>query len=285
MQILRLADLPFTSSGTAIMRHSSQQGNDEALSTWIRSNLHPTSSPAYTITMSGPAGSGSSANAGLAGLVHRAVNTHKSSGSSPKSSVDDVAPSKGLPSTGLKRNTREWQEDHRKSRGQRKGTGESQSSSSSIPSNATGSIKDPEALTQQTTPESETKMFGTGKKEMTDEPEELEPPSTQETSRSVSPTPPKHGPTFATEKSKDAYGTARVTKAKVQAPPSSEPQESEIDPEEKMMRRDEMEVLKDEVGRSPDKLAAVKSEEPPGPRTTIELNTRIPHQHVSASSP
>ncbi|ORX40300.1 hypothetical protein BD324DRAFT_641172 [Kockovaella imperatae] len=40
-----------------------------------------------------------------------------------------------------------------------------------------------------------------------------------------------------------------------------------------------MEELKDEMGNSPERLPGVKKEEPPGPRTVIELNTRTPHQH------
>lgn len=94
--------------------------------------------------MSGPAGAGRPMGDGLAGLVHHMAVKHKEGDLDMRAQPDDMHPSKGLPATGLKRNTQEWRDNHEdedgKDKGRRPNGGRRRhSSSSSIPSNATGS--------------------------------------------------------------------------------------------------------------------------------------------------
>nr|XP_031859677.1 uncharacterized protein CI109_004952 [Kwoniella shandongensis]KAA5526749.1 hypothetical protein CI109_004952 [Kwoniella shandongensis] len=209
---------------------------------------------------------------GFADLVH---NLTKKEG--PGSQADalnganeDTGPSKGLPSTGLKRNTEEWKEKNEKKNKKR------QSSSSSIPSDADGS-DDGRTNTQRENEQEGPEGKGPGGHErfiedghqITDSPEgsPSEEKEEDETHQPKQASPPR-------DKSQ-ANGHVRHEEQ------LNVDRGRKIDPEEKVDRRDSSRERQrtDELGRRPEGMPAVKDEESPGPRNDIVLDPRISHIH------
>ncbi len=283
--------------------------------------------------MSGPAGAGhgrvAQKGAKFANVVGSLRRKKEGSSTSTTASVPDgVGPSQGIPGTGLKRNTKEWKDEHENGKengyqkGERRGLGGvggrgrrrgSESSSSSIPSNATGSGSEDREVdsNHQEGPEGrgpgkhEKRIMETGHGGLVESPLEDEFPNTS------------HGPKdreddiWGKEQREDGYGKSngygkenglggeeghvRETGYGWENGHAGENghgrenghgDESGIDREEKMMGRKEgrNKKLKDETGRMPDDLPGVKEEQAPGPRNEIFLDPRISHIHVSSSA-
>nr|XP_019012545.1 phospholipase D [Kwoniella pini CBS 10737]OCF51326.1 phospholipase D [Kwoniella pini CBS 10737] len=251
--------------------------------------------------MSGPAGAGQ-ANSNFAGLVTNLVKKKKTEDASvdgDSSQVQDTKPSKGLPSTGLKKNTKEWKEingngndheeednlDQSKFRKRRDSASSSVSSSSSIPDNANGEDEtrtQEEQINDQEGPEGE----GPGKHEkslsngdgpkyhneenhnITESPTEEEPPTQfSRSSTGDEPVPKQNGHDHGNGEKKSDLTIHKDS--------------HDIDPEERTDRRDsEREKKKtDELGRRPDAMTGVKDEEGPSSRNEIVLDPRISHMH------
>ena len=259
--------------------------------------------------MSGPAGSGSpqfsKRGAGFAAVVGKLRNQRKNGGSSSPI-LDDVRPSRGLPSTGLKRNTSEWRDEHRQNNGRKRR--DSQSSSSSIPSNATGSSSGDENDQRRAWGQEGAEGRGPGKHErrifdgrgqITESPtEDVGPANFLERSR-----PPNDGD-YNFRKA-----TALENGHSVERPlenghgggkrdghvghegengdggESGDEGDNGLDPEEMMLGRLEgrNKGLTDEAGRMPEGLPGLKEEQSPGPRNEIVLDPRVSHIHVSRS--
>ncbi|WRT67553.1 uncharacterized protein IL334_004525 [Kwoniella shivajii] len=212
--------------------------------------------------MSGPAGSGANKTGNFSGIVSNLVKKKKTEDDRDSAlSIDGTTPSKGLPSTGLKRNTKEWKEAQhsRKNR-----SDSSASSSSSIPDDATGNEDgrtEEERIKGQEGPEGKGpgnhERFISNGHAITDSPESS---PTTENPPSVSQQNGAHKKVDSLTINRDKY---------------------DIDPEEKAERRDSEKARKrtDELGRRPDAMDAVKEEEGPGPRNEIVLDPRISHMH------
>ncbi|OCF40014.1 phospholipase D [Kwoniella heveanensis CBS 569] len=283
--------------------------------------------------MSGPAGSGAATGAGarssfsmstdgFPGLVRHMAQKKKtedemtSSSNGDGADVDAMHPSKGLPSTGLKRNTQEWKEangetEHdngSKSTGHhrnpsRSGSTSSASSSSSIPDNATGE-DDPRSMEQQKNDQEGAEGEGPGRHEklisngnpITDSPESSptsETPPTvtnsnhgQSDTENVNSAPSRRNQPNG--KHAESNGTSNVNgKSQNDNDNDNRPKLTihrdryDVDPEERAFRRDSSPERKrtDELGRRPDGLPGVKDEEFPGPRNEIVLGPRVGYMH------
>lgn len=263
--------------------------------------------------MSGPAGSGAGhlvqKGAGFAGVVGSLARKKRQSGSGSSAAstafsngIDGVGPSKGLPSTGLKRNTQEWKDEHGdsggKGRRRRKRRG-SQSSSSSILSEATGTGSEDDGERDRGQEGAEGRGpgkhernimngYGHGQGEITESPtEEKDLKGGMEKSR-----PPKDGDDqIRGERRLDTYKVGRASqrdkdghsKENGYGLENGHAEEDGIDSEEKMLGRHEgrNKGLTDEKGRMPDDMPGVKEEQSPGPRNEIVLDPRISHMSVS----
>lgn len=279
--------------------------------------------------MSGPAGAGrqghgtplvsrlnlhkvdsakSTASAGFGGLVHNLVKK-KQSGQEDDPDPNGMEPSKGLPSTGLKRNTQEWKDRHGdEGDGEERELGRRRSrasSSSSIPSDARA----------DDTPEKEDEQegalgrgpgkheeriangddYGTGR--IMDSPtEEKEsdlkhnsPPVERGQEESMIPGSANHqdGSGAGRDGGHREVDDGRRTDDRIEEDDKEEGGSNRLtwkgDAEERVLSRDAepMKRLTDEMGNYPLGLKGVKGEEPPGPRTEIVLDPRITHIHVS----
>jgi len=289
--------------------------------------------------MSGPAGSGQPQNpalsrlnlarnnasnhsGGFASLVNNLVQHHKGD-QSGEHLPDDVKPSKGLPSTGLKRNTKEWKEEHGDCDGctrypnghdRRRGSRSSSvSSSSSIPSDV-GPNETPEREEDQEGAlgwgkgRHERRILDNGEGRMTDSPMQDEPDSIQENGGQPQNknTPPKERSESDSlvQGGRDDAGAAKRDGGHGLKEDLADHREKKLeqgreekegganrltygdDPEQRIISRDDerLRKLTDEAGRYPDGLKGVKGEEPPGPRLDIVLDPRISHMHVSCST-
>nr|XP_018262600.1 phospholipase D [Kwoniella dejecticola CBS 10117]OBR84758.1 phospholipase D [Kwoniella dejecticola CBS 10117] len=259
--------------------------------------------------MSGPAGAGhaNGSTANFAGLVSNLVKqkkkedkeTGKSNGENG-AGLEDTGPSKGLPATGLKKNTKEWQEANGNSNSNSNNDHDdddasSVSSSSSIPDNATGeddARRQEEQANEQEGPEGN----GPGKHEkslpngngyhdgenheITESPVEEEAPT--QSSRSFTRSEPfpeqmQNGHDHDHEKGRGRENGVSKKMAALTIHKDSH----DIDPEERADRRDSERERKmtDELGRRPDAMAGVKDEEGPSSRNEIVLDPRISHMH------
>lgn len=275
--------------------------------------------------MSGPAGSGAAAahhgtpltsrlnllhqdssrstsSAGFGGLVHK-LQQKKHSGESQDPTPDGVRPSKKLPSTGLKRNTQEWKEQH--------GEGDADdglrrhrsraSSSSSIPSDARSDAT-PEREEDQEGPlgngpgRHERRILDNGKGRVFDSPTEEKssiaddqnsPPMDRDEDRSLVPGSANHEDGERAARGGGHRDAGEGAKETIDERDKHEGGSNRLtygdDPEQKVISRDQepYKRLTDEVGGYPMGLKGVKGEEPPGPRTEIVLDPRITHIHVS----
>jgi hypothetical protein len=251
--------------------------------------------------MSGPGGhSGITNNPNFANLAHKALGKKKSEGSSTFLPEDDDKPSKGLPHTGLKKNTQEYQDQQaeRAKKGKGKGKGlerrESYSSSSSIPSNATGSDDDEDEEERIAGQEGalgrgkgrhEREIHEDGRQGYENGGDMVESPTEEEHQPNGSSTP--DGKSQAPK----ANGYASKHERRLENGDREEDEhhndgEDGFDPEERMIRRNSRRnnKLRDESGHFPDGLPGVKPEEPPGPRNEIVLDPRISHMHVSGAT-
>lgn len=188
-----------------------------------------------------------------------------------------VTPSKKLPSTGLKRNTQEWKDEHPDEKGDKgKKTRSRASSSSSIPSNYGGSD---DGRTEEQRREGQEGPRGRGAGQHEKEigsnghtgKEVMESPISEYSGHSLH---QDHTPAAATAPG-PPNGQTTETHSK------SEGEEEEVS--ESFEGRDgkRERKLTDEAGRRPTGLPAVKKEEAPGPRNEIVLDPRISHMHVS----
>jgi len=251
--------------------------------------------------MSGPSGSGlgqiAQKGAGFAGVVRSLRQRKKEGGSSP-SLPDRVGPSKGLPSTGLKRNTQEWKDKHKRPN-ERKRSG-SKSTSSSILSSATASgSEDGDGGGSRVREHEGAEGRGPGKHERdlqnghgqaqeqgqwTESPTEEEP-SMQFLNKSR---PPKDGDENVRTETRlaNGHGGAHQEEGgnRKDAETNGHGEGNGADSEETMMGRNEgrNRKLTDEVGHMPDGLPGVKKEQAPGPRNEIVLDPRVSHMNVSS---
>ena len=285
--------------------------------------------------MTGPAGSGhpqspavsrlnlarnnaSNHSGGFASLVNNLVQHKKDGEGSGEHLPDDVKPSKGLPSTGLKRNTKEWKEEHGDCDGctdypnghdRRKHRSGSVSSSSSIPSDV-GPDETPEREEDQEGAlgrgkgRHEQRILQNGGAGVMDSPTQEEPEDMQENTEGQDKnTPPKERSESHSlvQGGTDSDGAAtrdgghgleedlasHREKKVQQGHEENEGGANRLtygdDPDQKIISRDDerQRKLTDEAGRYPDGLKGVKGEEPPGPRLDIVLDPRISHMHVS----
>ena len=282
--------------------------------------------------MSGPAGSGNPSGdsaipatspqiqTGFAGLVKQLLADNVSN---PQENGlpngGDVGPSRGLPRTGLKRNTSDYKEEEDKRR--RDGRSGSQTSSGGIPSDAKGDKDGQGPREEREDGQEGAEGRGPGKheKKLLDGGGYVESPSQEKDEESLGwkSTPPKAKDGQLGLETPSRQGQVSVSNTTPDAPtstdvdgtdedpfpsvpgPSSRSAETtdkggdddlggrttgdRFDPEEKIAQRDSKQSrrMTDEVGRYPDGLAGVKEEEPPGPRNEIILDPRISHLHVS----
>ena len=249
-------------------------------------------------------------NGGFAALVNNIIETKKSNPDSNNESTAHVGPSKGLPSTGLKKNTQEYLEAQRQK--QQNGSrpkslaSSRQSSSSSIPSNADGT-EDSRTDKQRQHDQEGPAGRGPGRHEpdlrINDEPLHDSPTSERNGDLSsipaprgsagdgaATPVPPEYFRENAKEDipDRDSKQTASDDvkgkgKGKQQDNGARADGDSEFDPEEHVEGRTSGRNRKmtDEAGRLPEGLAGVKSEAPPGPQNQIVLDARLPQIHVS----
>lgn len=283
--------------------------------------------------MSGPAGksgntplasrinlarnSSSRASAGFSNLVHNLRQKHQD-GEGRVDLPEDVKPSKGLPSTGLKKNTKEWKEKHGEEEepgndvdGERRRHSRA-SSSSSIPSDARSDAEaereeDQEGALGDGPGRHERRIFENGEDgsgRYMESPTGEEPPADVNGNglqdvgeKQQRATPPKE----KTEEKSMIGGSANhvlgmkgahAHRGGSKLPEHGTTPEKEADdgkeltygsdPDQKVIHRgeDPYRRLTDEVGRYPAGLKGVKGEEPPGPRNEIVLDPRISHIHV-----
>lgn len=237
---------------------------------------------------------------------------------------DDVKPSKGLPATGLKRNTNEWKEKHGDGAGPTNGIkrSDSVSSSSSIPSDVNddqSSIgeEDQEGALGRGKGRHEDKIWyeGDGQR-ITDSPSNEEAPNLErdapngdgqddatkkpppaERNDDESLVPKEAGSSnkdgavrdggHGLRKDMDNLDRRREENGDGQLQGAARKSTYDDDPEQKVIGRNDarMRKLTSETGRYPDGLKAVKGEEPPGPRLDIVLDPRVSHLHVSKHLP
>jgi hypothetical protein len=230
---------------------------------------------------------------GFAGLVRNALDQKRNSGQDEQLEVNK-GPSKGLPSTGLKKNTLEWQESNGSGKGtpkdDKRPSSSRQTSSSSIPSDADGdddSRTDAERNRDQEGPlgrgpgqhEKEIKANGDN---VYDSPEEDDMPSIPAPRGSVgdgaaTPAPPGYFQERTKKNLPDNRGEEEGKEDKSNG-------SNGIDPEERVLSRNDKKVSKrftDEAGHYPEGLPQVKDEAPPGSQNEIVLNSRAPVIHVS----
>ncbi|WVR06183.1 hypothetical protein IAU60_003213 [Kwoniella sp. DSM 27419] len=253
--------------------------------------------------MSGPAGAGAAkgllagnggngkGNGSFASLVHNMVEKKKSDGAANNDSLIGVIPSKGLPSTGLKRNTKEWQEANGHG-GEHKTRSRSSSASSAseIPDSATkeeDARTDAERERQQEGAEGKgpgghehlvlNGHGGSNGHQFTDSPEASptneHPPDQSTPSADKDAKNHLNGDDEEKQKQEDHENKVELLTARRGR--------YDIDPEERTDRRDSSRERQktDEIGRRPDGLPGVKDEEGPGPRNEIVLGPRISHMH------
>jgi hypothetical protein len=237
---------------------------------------------------------------GFAGLVKNALD-HKHENEDQQAEVDK-APSKGLPSTGLKKNTLEWQESNGSGKGTPDGetrpSGSSrQSSSSSIPSNAGGS-NDERSNRERRRDQEGALGRGPGRHEpeirvnggsIHDSPvEEKDIPSIPAPRGSAgdgraTPVPPEY---FQDQTREDIPDRSEEKGKGKSRRDSTDSDSNGINPEERIVSRNDKRIAKrftDEAGHYPEGLLPVKDEAPPGSQNAIVLNSRTPVIHVSRS--
>lgn len=275
----------------------------------------------HTGPMSHGHGSGQK-DGGFAALVNSVIDNKKSKTDDDDSSNSQAekAPSKGLPATGLKKNTLEWQESNEsKARENGNGNGNGQrpsssrqSSSSSIPSNADGSA-DSRTQKEREHDQEGPRGRGPGGHEpdlrlndgpMHDSPTEekatpsIPPPRGSAGDGAATPAPPEYFRDNAKEDIPDrsddgehqANGDAgRKGKGKeVNGDVSDDTSDDDdqppegIDPEEHVRSRNAKgnRKMTDEAGHYPEGLKGVKDEFPPGSQNEIILGPRLPQIHV-----
>lgn len=241
-------------------------------------------------------------NGGFAGLVKNALELKHQNGSEHEI---NKAPSKGLPSTGLKKNTEEWQEQNGGMKGKGKGgkpLGSRQSSSSSIPSDADGSTDERSPRERQRDQEGPLGR-GPGKHEpeirvnggsIHDSPENETAPSVPAPrgsagDGSATPAPPEYFQDQTKEAIPDRFFGSSEDKGRESGNvlggvgkgkgKEREISSNEIDPEERVTPRTDRKIAKkytDEAGHYPEGLQPVKDEAPPGSQNAIVLNSRTP---------
>jgi len=249
-------------------------------------------------------------NSGFANLVKNALEHKHENGSQHEV---NKAPSKGLPATGLKKNTEEWQEQNGGSKGKGKGDRPSssrQTSSSSIPSDADGET-DERSPRERNRDQEGPLGRGPGKHEpeikvnggsIHDSPEEETVPSVPAPRGSAgdgtaTPAPPEYFQDQTKEGIPDRYfgssedkgrETDNVSKAEGKSGEGKGKERDEtpegIDPEEHVIPRTDKKIAKrftDEAGHYPEGLQPVKDEAPPGSQNAIILNSRTPLINVS----
>nr|XP_019045930.1 phospholipase D [Kwoniella bestiolae CBS 10118]OCF24860.1 phospholipase D [Kwoniella bestiolae CBS 10118] len=234
--------------------------------------------------MSGPAGSGhhaNNSNANFTGLVSNLIKKKQSEDEHGQPDLDGKAPSKGLPSTGLKRNTKEWKEANEDDNDH-----DSVSSSSSIPDNATGE-DDGRSQIEQERDQEGAEGKGPGRHEgyipnddrghhkITESPESS--PIDENPSKPF-PQSPSNDIPYSRQNGHDHHEENGTTHHTLTIHKDSH----DVDPEERADRRDSDRERKmtDELGRRPDALAGVKDEEGPSSRNEIVLDPRISYMHV-----
>ncbi|KAK8858386.1 hypothetical protein IAR55_002613 [Kwoniella newhampshirensis] len=212
------------------------------------------------------------ASGGFADLVSNLTNKNGSKSNGDALNDDeDTAPSKGLPATGLKRNTEEWKEKHEKNR--------RQSSSSSIPSDADGDDDDRTGTQREKDQEGAEGRGPGGHEEFIEDGHQI-------TDSPLGSPSDERGEDVSTEQ-QDKRSKPPKNKSSANGNMRREEQlqvdrgRARIDPEERTDRRDSSRERQrtDELGRRPDGLAGVKEEESPGPRNEIVLDPRISHIH------
>lgn len=238
-----------------------------------------------------------SSRGGFAGLVKNALE-HKHQHENEQPEVDK-APSKGLPSTGLKKNTLEWQESNGSGKGTPDGetrpSSSRQTSSSSIPSNAGGS-QDERSGRERRRDQEGALGRGPGGHEpeirvnggdIYDSPgEEKDMPSIPAPRGSAgdgraTPAPPEYFQDQAREDIPDRSEEKGKGKSRRD---DTDDSSNGINPEERVVSRNDKRIAKrftDEAGHYPEGLLAVKDEAPPGSQNAIVLNSRTPVIHVS----
>ncbi|WWC88903.1 uncharacterized protein L201_003818 [Kwoniella dendrophila CBS 6074] len=254
--------------------------------------------------MSGPAGTGlanNGSNSNFTGLVSNLVKKKHSEGEGNNGpDLDDQKPSKGLPSTALKRNTKEWKEANgdqddedpkEKIRKNRSGSQSSVSSSSSIPDNATGE-EDPRTEEEQERDQEgaegrgpgghekripngdrenhQVNGYGNHSHQITESPESS--PTEEKPHPDNSDSSPLENIDFSRQNGHEKPKDIPLTIHK---------DSRDIDPEERIDKRNSKSEKKktDELGRRPDAMAGVKEEEVPSSRNEIVLDPRIPYMH------
>lgn len=267
--------------------------------------------------MSGGHSSGQT-NGGFAALVNNVIEGKKSNKSEDgESQQTNKAPSKGLPATGLKKNTLEWQESNGSGKQQNGDGGQQQrrlsqqssrqSSSSSIPSNADGSL-DKRTRSERQHDQEGPAGRGPGGHEpdlrLNDEPMQESPQSSTHELASIpaprgsagdgaaTPVPPEYFRDNAKEDipnrgtAEDKAGNGMDTKGKgkgKQIETEDGDKGDGFDPEEHVEDRQSGNIRKltDEAGRFPEGMSGVKPEAPPGSQNQIVMDPRLPQIHVS----
>lgn len=259
-------------------------------------------------------GKGQSTGGGFSALVRNLKK--KSEDESTEYLPDGQGPSRGLPSTGLKRNTAEFKEaeaqkkkeKERKKRavnGDANGEEDGYSSSSSIPDGAVrGDDSETEAEREQGQEGATGRGPGQHEKDLVkrsessryfdNDPAESPAEELDEDSAVKQSDPPKDDDSNIRHETplqghSDGQGGSKAqangdSKAHDHDEDGSRRQKSDgFDPEERMLRHDDerMRRLTDEAGKYPDTLKGVKPEVPPGPQNEIVLDPRISHMHVS----
>lgn len=252
-------------------------------------------------------------NGGFAALVHSAMEGKKAKGD--KDDGEDTAnkaPSKGLPATGLKKNTDEYKNKvaEKKERKKQNGgpraspTPSRQSSSSSIPSNADGS-QDPRTGDERRHDQEGPAGRGPGGHEpdlrLNDGPMHDSPQSERHAALPSIPAPRGSAgdgtatpvpPEYFRDNAQEDIPDRSVRKAAMNDDPKGKGKgrqqdinghDSDFDPEEHVESRTSGQNRKmtDEVGRLPEGLQGVKPEAPPGSQNEIILAARLPDIHVS----
>jgi len=253
-----------------------------------------------------------SSSGGFAGLVHKMV---KNKPQSNDDSTESVRPSKGLPSTGLKRNTKEWQDEHgKKSDRNGKQRSDSVSSSSSIPSDVNddrssiGESDQEGALGRGKGKHEKQLWYDDDGREIAQSPTNEDgpnghdgddapkrpPPANRDDEDSLLPGAGSSNKRGAVrdgghglkedlddlDEQKKANGQGKLQGAAGRSTHDDDPEQKVISRQDERMRK-----FTDESGRYPDGLKAVKGEEPPGPRLDIVLDPRISHINVSSFAP
>lgn len=250
--------------------------------------------------MSGPAGTGAGGKGAAGGqgalfnLVHKAKETYNPQASST-TNLAEKGPSKGLPSTGLKRNTQEWKDEHGEAHKgengradgdpqaephQRKTRLTRRASASSIPSDAEGD-EDERTDEQRQRDQEGPAGRGPGKHEKDLSGVRVGPGHFTESPTEENPPEPEAGEAGEAPK---ANGTAHRS----EEPLDTKHKEAERHPDRESGQQGDFKVNSrrkstDELGRAPDGLPGVKDEEPPGPRNEIVLDPRISHIQVGSS--